>query len=55
MSHWAPHGLECATLDETNADGATETAKHNAGCLHISVNVILGIYWPINPDLKVTI
>lgn len=55
MSHWAPQGMECALPYGANADGATETAKQNAGCLHISVNIILGIYYPINPDQKVTI
>lgn len=55
MSHWVPHGMEGVPLHETNADGATETARHNAGCLHISVNIILGIYYPIKPDQKVAI
>lgn len=55
MSHWAPHGMECASPYETDADGTTETEKHNVVCLHISVNIILGIYYPINSDQKVAI
>lgn len=55
MSHWVPQGMECAPPHGTDADGATETAKHHAGCLPISVNIIPGIYYPINPGQKVTV
>lgn len=55
MSHFVPYSMEPVSLYRVDADVSTETAKQNVGCLFNSVNIILGIYYPINSEQKVTI
>lgn len=55
MSHRVPYSMEPVSLYKADADVSTETAKQNDGCLYNSVNIMLGIYYPINSEQKVTI
>lgn len=55
MSHYALHGMDPASSHMADAGVTTGIAKHNAGCAYNSVNVMLGIYYPINSEQMITI
>lgn len=50
----APRGVGPASPYKADADVTIEIAKHSAGCWYIPVNIVLGIYYPINYGEKVT-